>query len=218
MVALTSDMSAEGLFVIGTTISNQIGGITVNHTNFSSVSYDEDANYSKRKPKATITVSNVYDGTIYGILVATDEKYVFIDMVGQGIKPFENVFKRYVDVTVLKELDAKKVVIGINGDDSKNYVVPVWKGNDTYHTYIIHQCEASTRIVQLADSIPIMNDGKPDVYFSDTDLTVRMVNAGNNLDWVNNAFKEDSKYSEKQRWLLKQCLFFISQQCSVLLR
>ena len=56
MVALTSDMSAEGLFVIGTTISNQIGGITdLTTLIFSSVSYDEDANYSKRKPKATIT-------------------------------------------------------------------------------------------------------------------------------------------------------------------
>lgn len=214
MVALTSDMSAEGLFVIDTVISNEIGGITVNHTNFSSVSYDEDANYSASNPKATITVSNVYDNTIYGFLIATDEKYVFKATDVFGIESFVNDFKHYVDVTVLKKLSSDKVKTTINADGSKNYVVPVWKGNDTYHTYIIHPCGASSRIIQLADTNPIMNDGKPDVYFSDTDLTIRMVNAGNNLNWVNDVLTNTNKYSEKQRWLLKQCLFYKSTMFS----
>lgn len=218
-------VEVEYPFNINDNINSNISGIDIEVQNFTEASYDEDKNFNEFKyfENGYIKFTNVYPQSIYGFLVANDEKYVFVKTNSFDISSFGSALSNYIDLSGLKKLDSSKVVVlGGGSEDYKTYIVPVWKGNDTYYVFLLYPCDGQTKVFRYHD-ITITMKEKTDVYFGDSDLSYQLISSvqgkekrqekdyewSNNDDWPENILSSDN-YSEKQKWNLKKSLFFNS--------
>jgi hypothetical protein len=192
-------------FTIAETVNSQISGIDISVQSFQSTSYDEDYNYNNMI--ACIRFLNVYPNSIYGFLVATDEKYVFVKTNAFDISSFAKVIAENIDLTPLKKLDASKINV-VNYGKTSTYTVPAWKGNDTYYVYLLYPCGSVTKMTKYGD-IDVTMDVGLDLYFGDSDCTVNNTNVSKKTDtWPSAILNDSTAYTEKQKWNLKQSLFF----------
>ena len=209
-------VEVEYPFKINDNINSNISGIDITVKDFTETSYDENTNFNSFSSTkyGYINFSEVYPQSIYGFLVATDEKYVFVKTNSFDISSFGSVLSNYIDLSELAKLDSSKVEIDTIGE-CKSYTVPAWKGNDTYYVFMLYPCGGQTKVFRYAD-ITIAMKGKTDVYFGDSDLSYRLITSvqGNdtwsNSDYWPEIILKSDRYSEKQKWNLKKSLFFNS--------
>lgn len=208
-------VEVEYPFKINDNVNSNISGIDIKATNFTKASYDENKNFNSfsSSEHGSIKFSKVYPQSIYGFLVANDEKYVFVKTNSFDISSFGNVLSNYIDLSELTKLDSSKIEIKTNGD-SKTYTVPAWKGNDTYYVFLLYPCGGQTKVFRYGD-ITITMKGETDVYFGDSDLSYQLISSieGKDSFWFNTdnwpkRILNSDKYSEKQKWNLKKSLFF----------
>ena len=209
-------VEVEYPFKINDNINSNISGIDITVKNFTGASYNENTNFNSFSPTkhGYIKFSNVYPQSIYGFLVANDEKYVFVKTNSFDISSFGSVLSNYIDLSELTKLDSSKVKIETIGE-CKSYTVPAWKGNDTYYVFMLYPCGGQTNVFRYSD-ITITMKGNTDVYFGDSDLSYQLISSvqGNNTwssdDYWPKMILESDRYSEKQKWNLKKSLFFSS--------
>lgn len=197
----------SGSFIIEDTLGSQVGNIGIIVNDFTFASYDEKTNLTNTY--GSVTFTNVNDESMYGIFLATDEKYIFKQIGDFPFSSFKASMNNYVDVDTLIEIDSTYVTKTKNGE-LYDYKFPAWRGNDTYYAYAIYSCEGNTIITQLSTQTVMMATGL-DVYFGDADFSYK---ANSSLvttkDWINTVLGDTkhTKYTMKQQWNLKQTLFY----------
>jgi len=206
------DVSA--VFDVAETTSSKISGVTFKAHDFTTSSYNQDANV-RNTTNGYLEFGNVYNETLLGILVATDEKFIFAKTGEYPFESYKKVLEQYISFDGLIHLSSSYV--NVSGTNPKTYKVPAWKGNDTYYTFYIYDCNTQPRVMKMPDVTINMGVNEADIYFGDSDLTSRSLN---NLpiqaiysdgSWVEGVLVASaSTFTEKEKWLTKMSTFYRS--------
>lgn len=214
--------NVSGSFTISETLSSELNGIVPIFENFKTAEYNETNNLNWTGDSRYISLGNVYDDSLYGILVITDEKYMWISTSGKGIGVFANVIKNEIGIDLsngYSEISTSYLRTTQSEDgETKTYRIPTWKGNETYRVYYIIPCGTSVKVYNAFDDIYISMPLKErfNITFGDDDLNYEYLKYGLNVDpksvtyttnWVFD-FIKGNNYSERLRWLAKKNFFY----------
>lgn len=217
----TLTIASEGIgsvnvrFTISEYLTGPLADATASSEDFKNGYYEFDEDKLARRTDlssgGTITINDIDNSVIIGVMVFTDEKYTIISTSNRGSQLYTIFSKKY---TTIKNMTSVASGSTWFDETEKKIYMPVWRGNDDYNVVLLGMCNTGNAFNDVA-SLFVKMDTPLDVYVGDNDLsylnTLYKYVLGTTVPetWILSGLtNNNSDFGAKKIWNIKESTFY----------